>query len=107
MLNEQMDWKMKKKSLLTILFLSSALSCVAAVVPHVGFVYPAGAMPGTKLTVVIGGQYLRDFAGINLSGIPVEFQQTDYLRIYDRQEAGGLRRRKELLEAKIAEEPGE
>ena len=102
-----MDWKMKKKSLLTILFLSSALSCVAAVVPHVGFVYPAGAMPGTKLTVVIGGQYLRDFAGINLSGVPVEFQQTDYLRIYDRQEAGGLRRRKELLEAKIAEEPGE
>jgi hypothetical protein len=103
----QMVEKMKRTSLLTILFLGTALSCSAAVIPHVGFVYPAGAMPGTKLTVVIGGQYLRDFAGINLSGIPIEFQQTDYLRIYDRQEAGGLRRRKELLEAKIAEEPGE
>ncbi len=98
---------MKKKSILAILFLISAMSCIAAVVPHVGFVYPAGAMPGTKLTVVIGGQYLRDFAGINLSGIPVEFQQTDYLRIYDRQEANGLRRRKEVLEAKVAEETNE
>jgi len=88
------------------LWLSVAGLLPAAVLPHVGFVYPAGGLPGTTVTVTIGGQYLRDFSGIHLSGTsrPVEAVQTDYLRIYDKQEAGGLRRRKETLEAKMAEE---
>ena len=50
-------------------FLVSAAILSAAVAPHVGFVYPAGGTPGTKLTVIIGGQYVKDFPGINLSGI--------------------------------------
>jgi len=88
-------------------FTTSAAVLSAAVIPHVGFVYPAGALPGTTLTVTIGGQYLRDFAGLQISGISVEVRQTDYLRIYDRQEGGALRRRKEIIEAKMAEESSE
>jgi hypothetical protein len=86
---------------------ASAAVLSAAVIPHVGFVYPAGALPGTTLTVTIGGQHLREFAGLHIDGVPVEVRQTDYLRIYDRQEANALRRRKEVMEAKIAEETNE
>jgi hypothetical protein len=101
------DWSggiMKKKSVLAVLFAGVSMSCVAAVLPHVGFVYPAGGAPGTTLTVTIGGQYLRDFSGIHLSGIPVEAKLTDYLKIYDRQEAGKVKRTKETIEAQMAEE---
>jgi hypothetical protein len=98
-----------KKMIWSILlvFAVSAAALYAAVIPHIGFIYPAGGTPGTTLTVTIGGQYLRDFLGVHLAGIPVEVRQTDYLRIYDRQEGGALRRRKEILEAKMAEEPSE
>ncbi len=95
---------MEKITRLVFLLLGASVgSLSAAVAPHVGFVYPSGATPGTTLTVTIGGQYLRDFAGIHLSDIPVKAQLTDYLRIYDSKEGGGLRRKKETLEAKIAE----
>lgn len=86
---------------------TSVGSLSAAVSPHVGFVYPAGGNPGSTLTVTIGGQYLRDFAGIHLSGVPVKAQLTNYLRIYDSKEGGGLRRKKETLEARIAESADE
>ncbi len=71
---------MKKKSVLAVLFLGAAVPCMAAVLPHVGFVYPAGGAPGETLTVTIGGQYLRDFSSIQLSGIPVEARLTEYLK---------------------------
>ncbi|NOU36142.1 MAG: hypothetical protein HOO88_05190 [Kiritimatiellaceae bacterium] len=92
-------------SLIVFALFASGLS--AAVTPHVGYVYPAGGMPGTTVKVIIGGQYLRDFAGLNLSGLPVEARLTDYLRIYDQKEAGGIKRRKELIETKMAEETDE
>jgi len=99
---------MKKMLGLIVLFFSACAAVLpAAVIPHIGFVYPAGGTPGSTVTVTIGGQYLKDFSAINLSGIPVDAQMTDYLRIYDRQEAGGLRRRKETIEAKMAEESNE
>ncbi|HPR82506.1 MAG TPA: PPC domain-containing protein [Pontiellaceae bacterium] len=95
---------MKKMTRFIFLLLgASAGSLSAAVAPHVGFVYPAGGTPGTTFTVTIGGQYLRDFKDIHLSNVPVKAQLTDYLRIYDSKEGGGLRRKKETLEAKMAE----
>jgi hypothetical protein len=84
-------------------FLASAAILSAAVAPHVGFVYPAGGMPGEKLTVIIGGQYVKDFSGINLSGISVEVRQADYFRIYDKKEGNRLRKMKEKIEAQMAE----
>jgi hypothetical protein len=95
---------MKKTVRWILIPVLAAADLFAAVVPHVGFVYPAGGKPGETLTVVIGGQYLRDYAGINLSGSSAEARLTDYLRIYDQQEGGNLQRRKELIEAKMAEE---
>lgn len=95
---------MKTAVRLTLTVFALSAGHLLAVVPHVGFVYPAGGMPGTTVTVTIGGQYLKDFSGVHLSGIPAEVQLTDYLRIYDRQEAGKVKRAKETIEAKMAEE---
>ncbi|MCC7299863.1 MAG: hypothetical protein IT583_02160, partial [Verrucomicrobia bacterium] len=95
-----------KKTLpfMILLFLVSAAGLSAAVIPHIAFVYPAGATPGSKVTVTIGGQYLKDYIGLNLSGVMLDAQMTNYLRIYDRQEINRVRRSKEVLEAKMAEE---
>ncbi len=99
---------MKKMAGFILLFLGWATEILsAAVIPHVGFVYPAGGLPGETLTVTIGGQYLKDFSGIHLSGFQVEAKMTDYLRIYDSKEAGRIKRSKETLEAKMAEEQSE
>lgn len=96
---------MIKKSRLALLILAcSAAGLFAAVTPHIGFVYPAGANPGETMTVTIGGQFLKDFSGLYLSGEPLKAVLTDYLRIYDRQEAGRIKRMKDTLEQKIAEE---
>ena len=40
--------------------------------PHAGYVYPAGARVGTTVRVMIGGQYLRQIEGIQVSGTGVE-----------------------------------
>lgn len=94
-----------KRSVRLILFcFAVSAGNLPAISPHVGFVYPAGGAPGSTVTVTIGGQYLKDFSGIHLSGIPVEAELVDYLRIYDRQEAGRVRRAKENIEAKMADE---
>jgi hypothetical protein len=97
----------KTASLSLIIFALFTTALFAAVTPHVGYVYPAGGLPGKTFKVTIGGQYIRDFSGLNLSGVPVEARLTDYLRIYDQKEAGGIKRRKENLEAKMAEETDE
>lgn len=94
----------KTAGILLIVFCLSAALLQAAVIPHIGFVYPAGGRPGATLSVTIGGQYLKDFVGIHLSGISVIAQKTDYLRIYEKREAGGLRRTQEKIEALLAEE---
>lgn len=90
-----------------ILFLMPAAFLSAGVLPHVAFAYPAGGTPGSTVTVTIGGQYLKDYAGLVLSGVPVDARVTDFLRIYDQKEGNALRRRKELLEAKMADETNE
>ena len=75
-----------------------------AVAPHIGFAYPAGGIPGTTFTVTIGGQYLKDFAGIHVSGLSVTARLSDYLRIYEQREIGRIRRTKETLDARMSEE---
>lgn len=94
---------MKTASFVLLFYLAVGV-CGAAVVPHVGFVYPAGGLPGDTIQVTIGGQYLKDFADLHLSGVPAKSQLTDYLRVYDRQEINRIRRMKETFEAKLAEE---
>ena len=94
----------KPACILLIAFYLTAARLQAAVAPHIGFAYPAGGLPGTTFSVTIGGQYLKVFAGIHVSGLSVTARQTDYLRIYEQREIGRIRRTKETLDVRMSEE---
>ena len=93
-----------KRIVLLIAFTLCAATAFAAVIPHIGYVYPAGSLPGKTLTVTIGGQFLKDFAGLNISGQDVPAKMTFYQREFERQEANRVRRTRETLDQKIEEE---
>jgi hypothetical protein len=96
-----------KRTAFFLAALGFAVAAQAAVSPYAGFVYPAGGNPGAVLTLTLGGQHIKDFSGVHLAGMPVEARLTDYLRIYDRQEAGRVKRMMENLAARLAEEKDE
>jgi len=87
-----------------VLWTACSTAGVSQVTPYIGFVYPAGGVPGDSITVTIGGQHLKEFAGLHITGVAVEVGEASYLRIYDRQEANRVRRMKETAEARMAEE---
>ncbi|MBI9020929.1 MAG: hypothetical protein JEZ10_06725 [Verrucomicrobia bacterium] len=76
----------------------------AAVTPHIGYVYPAGSLPGTTLTVTVGGQFLKDFVGLYMSGHDIPAEMTFYHREFEKREINRIRRSKDTLEQKIEEE---
>lgn len=89
---------------LRILLFFVGLQAHAAVPPHIGYVYPAGGMPGAELELDIGGQYLKDVKELRIGGLEIEGEVTGYERVYERREAGRIRRMKETLEARREEE---
>lgn len=96
---------MKTKPALTLGLLLLGLSCEAAVLPHIGYVYPAGGRPGDTLTVTIGGQYIEKFSGLHLSGTGgLEVEKLAYTYEIDPKGGGNLKNMKEKLEAMLAEE---
>jgi hypothetical protein len=94
---------MRRIALLLVLTWVAA-SAFSAVVPHIGYVYPAGSRPGETLTVTLGGQFLKDFDGVHLAGEKIPAVMTSYHREFERQEANRIRRTKETFEQKIEEE---
>ncbi len=71
--------------------------------PHAGYVYPAGGQVGTKFTVTVGGQFLRNPKEIRVTGGGVRASIGLYLapaRPLDRPVAQLLRRRLAELRAK-------
>jgi hypothetical protein len=96
---------MKKQWLLTVLILSLSLSGTAALLPHIGYVYPAGANPGETLTVTVGGQYIEPFSGMHLSGCDgIEAEKLSYTYEVDPKGGGNIKNQKEKLEAMLSEE---
>lgn len=96
---------MKTKPALILCLLLLGLSCEAAVLPHIGYVYPAGGRPGDTLTVTIGGQYIENFSGLHLSGTGgLEVEKLAYTYDFDPKGGGNLKNMKEKLEAMLAEE---
>ena len=93
---------MMRRFVLFIIFCAGALN--AALDPHVGFVYPAGSPAGATVTVTVGGQFLKEYTGVHFSGATVAAEHLDYLRIYERQEINNIRRQKEFLDIRLAEE---
>lgn len=97
-MNEQRSW------LIFALLGIAAITGQASVEPHIGFVYPAGGTPGSTLTVTIGGQHLTDVAGVLIGTHAIASKPTDSVKIYERREMNRVRRSREILEARMAEE---
>lgn len=81
----------------------AALISQAALVPHIGYVYPAGAKPGSTVTVTVGGQYLEEFSELYLSDVDIHAEAVDYFRVYERREINRMRNGRDRLKAKLEE----
>lgn len=76
----------------------------AADLPHVGYVYPAGGMPGTTFTVTIGGQYLKGTQAVHLSGGGVSAKVLDFKYELDPRAGNRIRNEMAKMEAALTEE---
>jgi hypothetical protein len=47
--------------------------------PDIGYVFPAGGRQGEAFEVIVGGQYLKDTAEVNISGDGVQVELLDYV----------------------------
>lgn len=89
------------KRLLIVLLPFAAWS---ADLPHTGYVYPAGGVPGTTVEVTIGGQFLKGTLGVHVSGGGVSAEVTDFTYELDQQARNRLRNEMEKMKAAIRDE---
>lgn len=82
----------------------------APVVPHVGYVYPAGGQLGKTVEITLGGEYLRGVSAAIVSGQGVEATVIEHykpVRTLDRdQRLELIRQLREVLERRQAEAAG-
>lgn len=88
-----------KKTVLLLCAAGAGLLASAEVLPHIGYVYPAGGRPGESVTVTIGGQYLKETDRVVISGRTVESEILEYTYEVDQRKGGNLRNMKEKIEA--------
>jgi len=68
--------------------------------PRIGYVYPAGAMRGSVVRLVIGGQHLKDVSRLAISGRGVTARLLDYQHPLNQQEQEALKEEAERLREK-------
>jgi hypothetical protein len=90
---------MKKTSFPFALLMLAAVLVEADVLPHIGYVYPAGGRPGETVTVTIGGQYIKETDRIVISGRTMESEILEYTYEVDQKKNNNLRNMKEKIEA--------
>lgn len=89
------------KRLLAVLL---PLAAWSADLPHIGYVYPAGGVPGSTVEVTVGGQFLKGTQGVHVSGGGVSAEITDYTYELDRRVRNRLRNDLGKMEAALKEE---
>ncbi|MDH3345881.1 MAG: PPC domain-containing protein, partial [Kiritimatiellaceae bacterium] len=94
-----------KKRLFFWFFIASAV--LGDDLPHIGYIYPAGGMPGTTFKVSVGGQYLKDTLSIHLSGGRASAKVIDYKYEPDPRARNRIKNMMQKMEARLAEEPDE
>ena len=92
---------MKKSFALLLLFSTSAL---CADLPHIGYVYPAGGVPGSTFKVVVGGQYLKDMLAVHVSGGGVSAELLDYVYELDPKAGNQIKNNMEKMQAMLEKE---
>jgi hypothetical protein len=74
------------------------LACVvtpaslAAVTPHIGYLYPAGGQQGTTFEVVVGGQHLKGATNALVTGRGVSVDVLQYVKPLTKKERNDLRK---------------
>jgi hypothetical protein len=77
-----------------------ALAQQTQVIPHVGYVYPAGGRQDTTFEVTVGGQYLNGANDAYVSGSGVKATVTQYIRPLTPGQANTLREQMQQLTKK-------
>ncbi|MEK6796397.1 MAG: hypothetical protein AABZ39_16590 [Spirochaetota bacterium] len=90
-----------KSLVVCIMAFGAVLTLMAQDRPHVGFVYPAGAMQGTNVTVVIGGQFLENITNVYITGQHVSGVKVNFTRDIDPFALGQLYNSKNVLEGTL------
>jgi len=70
------------------------------VIPHIGYIYPAGGRQGTSLELTIGGQNLTDANQVYISGTGVQVSVSKYNRPLTPGQANNLREQLQMLNEK-------
>ena len=87
-----------------LLFLLSACAAWCAELPHIGYLFPAGGVPGTTFEVTVGGQYLKSAMGVYVSGAAVTAEVVDYTYELDPKARNRARNMKQKMEAALEKE---
>lgn len=95
---------MKKKRILSFLFLSASLYLHAVDLPRIGYLYPAGGVPGSTFTVTVGGQYFKNTLGIHVSGGQVTAEVMDFTFELPPKAGNRAKNMKGKMEAALEEE---
>ena len=88
----------------TLLVLFAAGAVFGTDLPHIGYVYPAGGIPGTTFTVTVGGQFLKDTLAVHVSGGGVSAEIEEYTYELDPRARNRIKNNMEKMEAALKEE---
>ncbi|MBI4978518.1 MAG: PPC domain-containing protein [Spirochaetes bacterium] len=69
--------------------------------PHIGYVYPAGARQGEKITVRIGGQFLETVTNIHITGSGITGGIAGFSMDIDDFQRGQLYNQRNILEGRL------
>ena len=83
---------------------AAPFSLYAGEAPHIGYIYPAGGVPGSTFSVKVGGQRLKNTIGIYVSGDKISAKVTDYTFELDRRMGNRAKNMKEKMDAAMEEE---
>ena len=72
------------------------------VIPHIGYIYPAGGRQGASLEITIGGQNLTDANQVYITGSGVQVSVSKYTRPLTPGQAANLRDQLKMLTDKRA-----
>jgi len=86
------------------LLLMGSIALHAGEVPHIGYLYPAGGVPGSTFTMKVGGQHLKNTIGIYVSGGKISAEVTDYTFELDRRMGNRAKNMKDKMDAAMEEE---
>ena len=83
-----------------VLALAAAAGAQQNLVPHIGYVYPAGGQRGSTVEVTVGGQYLTGVSNA-YAGAGVKIEVTRHLTTLTPQQLNGIKNNFERLDALV------